>query len=354
LSGLYAVKTGTYADPQGVDAWPVPISSTDIYVWETVAGVAVDDITTVTLDAQDGSDPSFDVYMWEDTNLDTLVDATELTSGSLLSVDNGGGGAVESGVFTAPASGSIAIRVFCWAWAYSGAHYSLTVDSRISLDVDSESGSLEYTSFETYTFERNVTFSVFLSCWTETDVAWILDFGQLRFENFFAPVVAVNAPIDLTGDLWNFTWTASDANIFDTLYFSVWLSTDGGNTFQLRAQNITETFFVWDSDGFLIRDYVYRVRVYDVDAAYLVGGVPLSAVDDPPTSYWPGLVSESVSGVFEAGNVQPPITTTTTTSPTTTTSTLPPSDFDPLLIGLIGGIGVGVVILLILFLIRKK
>jgi hypothetical protein len=355
LSGLYETRTGTYADPQGTDAWPIPIEQTDLYVWETIPGVTVDDITTVTLDAQDGSDPSFDVYMWEDTNLDTLVDATELTSGSLLSVDNGGGGAVESGVFTAPASGSLAIRVFCWDWAYSGAHYLLTVDSRISLDVDSEAGSLEYTSFATYNFQRNISFSVYLYCWTETDVAWILDYGTLRFENFFPPVVTVNAPIDLTGDLWNFTWTATDGNMYDTLYFSVWLSSDGGNTFQLRAQNITDTFFVWDADGFLIRDYIYRVRAYDVDASYLVDGVPLSAVDDPPTSYWPGAVGEDISDAFEAGNVEPPSSTTSTTSPTTPTSTAPPpSDFDPLLIGLIGGIGVGVVILLILFLIRKK
>jgi hypothetical protein len=354
LQGLYVSIDGIYADPQGYDAWPVPLANIGTYNWETVDGIRAEDVVHVSIDSQNAADPAIQVYPWDDINLNGEVELDELGT-RLVNEDQGTTGGGESGVFTAAEDMSIAILVFNFAYVYQpGVHYTLIVDSRVSLDIDSEAGSPEYTSYETYDFLRDITFSVYLYCWTETDVAWVLDYGLVRFENFFAPVVVVNAPIDLTGDLWNFTWTASDANIFDTLYFSVWLSTDGGNTFQLRAQNITETFFVWDSDGFLIRDYVYRVRAYDVDAAYLVGGVPLSAVDDPPTSYWPGLVGESVSGAFEAGNVEPPPSTTSTTSTIPTTSTLPPSDFDPLLIGLIGGIGVGVVILLILFLIRKK
>ncbi|MHA2383311.1 MAG: S8 family serine peptidase [Candidatus Thorarchaeota archaeon] len=357
LSGLYAERPGFYVDPQGVDAWPVPIASTDIYVWETVSGVAQDDITTVTLDAAHDADPSFDVYMWEDANADTLVTADELVGGALLSVDNGGGGAVETGVFTAPASGSIAIRVFCWAWAYpgAGADYLLTVDSRVSIDIDNEVADEAYTTYDTYQFERNVNFTVFLYVWTDTDVAWTMEVGMVRFENFYTPVITVNDAIDLGGDVFNFTWTASDGNADDTLYFSVWLSADGGSTFQLMIQNLTGTFYVWDSDGFLIDDYVYMVRVYDCDHTYPLG---VGAAAAPPLSYWLGLNADDASVEFEAGNViyTPPVTTTTTTPEPTTTTTTTPTDggIDPLLIGLLGGIGVGVVILLILFLIRKR
>jgi len=358
LSGLYASLDGIYADPLGTDAWPVPVSSTDLYVWETVDGVAIDDITTVTLDAQYGADPSFDVYMWDDLNADGLVDyATELASGVLLSVDNGGSGAAESGVFTAPASGSIAIRVFCWAWAYpgAGAPYTLTVDSRVSIDIENEVADTAYTTYDTYQFERNVNFTVFLYIWTDTDIAWTLEVGMLRFENFYTPTITVNDAIDLGDDSFNFTWTADDGNAGDTLYFSVWLSVDGGDTFQLIIQNLTETFFVWDSTGWLIDDYVYMVRVYDNDHTYYLG---VDGAVAPPLSYWPGLFADDMSSSFEAGTViyTPPTTptTTTTTPPPTTTTTTPPTQIDPLLIGLLGGIGVGVVILLILFLIRKR
>jgi hypothetical protein len=357
LSGLYESITGIYADPQGVDAWPVPLSSTDIYVWETVDGVAQDDITTVTLDAAHGADPSFDVYMWDDLNADGEVDyATELVGGALLSVDDGGGGAVESGVFTVPASGSIAIRVFCWAWAYPGAgsDYTLVVDSQVAIDIENEVSNEAYTTYDTYQFERNVNFTVVLNVWTDTDVTWRLQVGMVRFENFYTPTVTVNDALDLGDDTFNFTWTADDGNAADTLYFSVWVSSDGGDTFQLVIQNITETFYVWDSDGWLIEDYMYMVRVYDCDHTYPLG---VGAAIAPPLSYWPGLFADDMSTSFEAGNVIPTTPTPTTTTPpetTTPTTSVTPTVFDPLLIGLLGGIGVGVVILLILFLIRKR
>jgi hypothetical protein len=182
-----------------------------------------------------------------------------------------------------------------------------------------------------------------------------MEVGMVRFENFYTPVITVNDAIDLGGDVFNFTWTASDGNADDTLYFSVWLSADGGSTFQLMIQNLTGTFYVWDSDGFLIDDYVYMVRVYDCDHTYPLG---VGAAAAPPLSYWLGLNADDASVEFEAGNViyTPPVTTTTTTPEPTTTTTTTPTDggIDPLLIGLLGGIGVGVVILLILFLIRKR
>ncbi|MGY5863037.1 MAG: S8 family serine peptidase [Candidatus Thorarchaeota archaeon] len=358
LSGLYATRPGFYADPGGTDAWPVPITWPPVkYVWETVDGVAAEDITTVTLDAEHGADPSFDVYMWDDADADEEVDEGELASGVLLSVDNGGGGAVEFGTFTVPESGALAIRVFCWAWAYpgDGADYTLTVDSQVAIDLDSETGTPDYVGYDTYNFERNVNFTVRLTCWTETDVVWILPVGMVRFQSYYTPEITVNAAVDLGGDLFNFTWDASDGNIDDTLYFSVWISSDDGNTYSLFGSNLTDMFFVWDSDGFLIDDYMYQIRVYDCDHTYPLG---VGAAAAPPSSYWPGLFASDSSASFEAGNViyTPPVTTTTTTPPPTTTTTTPPPEpgIDPLLIGLLGGIGVGVVILLILFLIRKK
>jgi len=225
----------------------------------------------------------------------------------------------------------------------------------VSIDINNEVADTAYTTYDTYQFERNVNFTVFLYIWTNTDVAWTLEVGMLRFENFYTPTITVNEAIDLGDDTFNFTWTADDGNADDTLYFSVWISADGGDTFQLVIQNITSTFYVWDSTGWLIEDYIYMVRVYDNDHTYPAGADGAIA---PPLSYWPGLFADDMSGEFEAGTViyTPPTTPTTTTTPEPTTTTTPPSDggIDPLLIGLLGGIGVGVVILLILFLIRKR
>jgi hypothetical protein len=363
LSGLYAVRTGTYADPQGTDDWPIALILTDLYVWETVEGISEGDVVQIDLDAQGGADPSFDVWSWDDLNTDGLVDLDEIGGAAYLIVDNGGSGAAESGSYSSPASEDIAIRVFCWAWQYHGDDYVLTVDTRSSQDINSEAGTQFHTSLDTYTLLRNITMDIYLYCWTETDVVWIVDFGKLTFQNFFTPVIDVNAPIDLGSDSWNFTWTASDLNADDETYFSVWLSSDGGSTFQLLRQNLTESFFVWNANGFQEGDYVYRVRVYDLDFGTmvysgdpLIGDVPLNGVGTPPSSYWPGLFSDDVSASFTAGNVPVPTTPTptTTTTTTTTTSAPPPATIDPLLIGLLGGLGVGVVVLLILFLIRKK
>ncbi len=354
LSGLYAHPTGTYADPQGADTWPVPLTSTDIYIWQTVGPISAGDTVVVTLDAQGSADPSFDVYEWNDLNSNGLVELNEVpdnTGAALLSVDNGGGGAAETGTYISPADMYIAIRVFCWAWAYNHQSYMLEVDTRVSIDLPS---ATDLVTYDTYNILVNKTMDIYLYCWTETDVVWLIDFGKVTFRNFFGPKLTINDAIDLGDDRYNFTFSATDRNEDDSIFYMVWLSSDGGDTYQLLGQNLTETFFVWDSDGWLEGDYYYRVRVYSVDLGIIVDGEPLGTAESPPDSYGPmALYVDSISGPFSAGNV--PVTTpppTTSTPPTTPTTG--EVIFDPLLIGLIGGIGVGVVVLLILFLIRKK
>jgi hypothetical protein len=59
------------------------------------------------------------------------------------------------------------------------------------------------------------------------------------------------------------------------------------------------------------------------------------------------------TGVFSAGTLTTP-TTTTEPTPTTTTGVDQPFIIDPLWIGLIAGIGAGVVVVLILFLVKKR
>ena len=128
------------------------------------------------------------------------------------------------------------------------------------------------------------------------------------------------------------------------------MSSDGGVSYQVLARNLTATAFTWDSSGFLERDnYILRVRAYSLD---WTAGVEISLADE--AGYWPGDLGDGFSSEFAAGDVPPPTEPPTTPPPTTPPTEPPVTHIDPLLIGLIGGIGVGVVILLILFLIRKK
>ena len=362
LSGLHEVFTGDYADPQGTDAWPVPLTSTDLYIWHTVGPIAQGDNVRVALDAQDGADPSFDVWQWTDANDDGLVDLDELGGSSFISVDNGGSGSAEADSYISPAAMDIAIRVFCWAWVFDHQSYSLDVDTRSAQSIlgDGVANPIDDISFDTYELQRvgGATNDLFLYCYTPSDIVWFIDFGTVSFENFFTPVMdPVNDAIDVGNDRYNFTWTAAtDRNVDDTMFYSVFVSADGGTSFQLVASNLTETYYVWNSAGWFEGTYYYRIRVHDCDLVFTVDGEPVGTALGPPASYWPGLFMDQISDSFTAGNVPIPTTPTTTTptTPTTTGPTETPPPFDPLLIGLIGGIGVGVVVLLILFLIRKK
>ncbi|MGY5880135.1 MAG: S8 family serine peptidase [Candidatus Thorarchaeota archaeon] len=299
LSGLYVVEFGTYADPQGVDDWPVALSQTSIYKWETVEGIQAGDNVRITLDAQYGADPSFDVWNWEDADSDNLVDLGELGSIALLSLDVGGGDVAESGAYTAAESGDIAIRVFCWAYSFNHQDYELSVDSRVSVDINS-SVNPEYAEFDTYELLRNSTMVVQFRCYTATDVMFFDELGSVSFFNFFKPEVTVNAPVSLGSDVWNLTWSSTDQNADDTPYYSVWLSNNGGASYMLLRQNTTSTFYLWDASGWLESNYIVRVRAYSCD--FTIG--TLCGVDDPPTSYWPGDFSDGFSATFLAGDVK--------------------------------------------------
>jgi hypothetical protein len=363
LSGLYVAIDGIYADPQGYDAWPVPLANEGTYNWETVDGINEGDNVQVDIDSQGGADPAIQVYTWEDTNTDGEVSLDEIGPAALLDRDQGTTGDSESGSFVADFTGSIAILVFNFAYVYApGVHYTLEVDTRVAVELDNEVGTPEQVTFDTYELLRNITIDVQLTCWTQTDVVWEINLGAVTFNNYFAPDISVNAPIDLGSGQWNFTWDCTDQNAADTNFYSVWLSSDSGTTFQLLRRNLTDTFFVWDATGYSeIDTYVYRVRAFSVDLTTEVetdSGLWPTETGVYEDVYWPADFSDGISGVFSAGDVPLPTTEpepTTTEEPTTSPPpTTPPPGIDPLLIGLIGGIGVGVVVLLILFLIRKK
>jgi hypothetical protein len=123
--------------------------------------------------------------------------------------------------------------------------------------------------------------------------------------NFFEPHLEVITPNG--GEIWsgvnNITWSAWDNNSLEELTFEVLLSSDGGKSFMLLATDIENTWYPWNSTGFLLQSN-YQIEVRVTDGIYTV----FDRSDD----------------FFTAGDLIISSTTTTTTSstqPTETTTT---------------------------------
>jgi hypothetical protein len=380
LSGLYVVLTGTVAVPFG-DVWPPPINEVDTYVWETVDGITANSLVRINLHLiPDSGDPSFAAFEWFDLDENGEVDyATELGT-QFLSVDDGGDHFDEYGEFVAPNDMSIAIMVYCWEWAYTaGMTYELTVDSRRS---DAFLVADDNYTFDTYDFLFNITKAINVRAYTDTNLWFITSTENNFLGNFFAPRVNVTSPNggeDWSTGLHNITWTAYDNNSDDIMTYNVLFSRDAGESWQLLAGGLTGNYFEWNTAPFLEGDdWLIEVRGIDNDTVYTGMQNPLDPwivieVPGGDQTYanligfdfgafvqndWPGYVGfDRSDAVFTAGSQTPPVTTTppeTTTTTTTPEETTPPPPIDPLLIGLVGGIGAGVVVVLILFLVKRK
>jgi hypothetical protein len=310
------------------------------FAWVTVPNLNEGDTARIVCDF-DTSDA--DVMMWppsipmeERTYANTLVD--EMASGNKP----------EHQDIVLPETGDYAVGILDYAG--DGGNYYLTIDTRLGLEPARVlTNTIE---LDTYYLLANQTYGILVDSDTGTNLRYTVEAAGVTIGNFFAPHVTVPTPVATTGDanVFDITWSSTDLNADDTTYYSLWLSNNDGLSYMLLAQNLTTTSYQWDSSGWLEDSYMIRVRAYSLD--FTIPG--MNDVSDPPAGYWPGDFGDGFSPAFTAGDV-PPTTTSTTSEPTTTTSTPPDGVvLDPLLIGLVGGIGVGVVIILILFLIRKK
>ncbi|MFW9833764.1 MAG: S8 family serine peptidase [Candidatus Thorarchaeota archaeon] len=327
----------------------------DDFAWVHVPGIVEGDNVRIT-GAFDGGDNDFMAW-WNTTPMDARTYANNL-------VDMASSDDPETDSFTADQSGQLDFGIL--NYAQDGGDYYLTVDTRLGLEPPSVAGSTK--TIDTYYLLANQTYSVLVDSDTGTNLKYSMEIPNIFIGNFFAPDVTVEDAVALANNVFNISWSVTDQNADDVHYYSVWISGDGGVSYQVLARNLTETYYLWDSSGFLERDnYIVRIRAFSLDFSPVldllpadhpdgVYDTPLCSVDDE-ANYWPGDFGDGFTGEFFAGDVPPPEPTTTPTEPTTPTGPTGPTQpvtWDPLLIGLIGGIGVGVVVLLILFLIRKK
>ena len=170
------------------------------------------------------------------------------------------------------------------------------------LDSDAEAwASGDTVSYDTYDLNQNVTTDI---VYLGISAALILEktafYPNMSLNNYFSPNVTQFPPIDLGNNQFNFTWISEDRNHDDTNYYSVWLSSDGGFTYMMLAGNLSESYYLWDSTGYLERDdYLVKIRAYSLDFT----NPELCGLDNPPGSYWPGDFSDSNLFVISAGDV---------------------------------------------------
>jgi hypothetical protein len=342
-SGFNITREGKVAAPIDSDEWPSPLCCLQNYSWETFDGIHAGDNVRVSLNLSQGGDAAFDVYYWTDANQDDSLDMNELEYPVLLASDNEGAGYPESGSFRSRLSKSIVIRIYCWNYAYlENMTYNLNVDTKEELVIENETGSPTEVVYDTYFLLRNATVNLTLSASYNFEILSV-EYSGISFGNYFVPNVKFAGPYHnpIQDEIVNISWTCSDFNANDTNYFSVWLSYDDGHTFQRLVQNVTQTYCLWNSTGWLIGDYTYRIRAFSLDFTIKENDTPLCSTDCPPSSYWPGDYSDVVSPSFESSGpiIFPPTTTTTSIETPSTTAPTP----DNFLFTLSFGLSVGVI-----------
>ena len=302
---FYAEGPHVYAsDPGGQFSGVIDPSQ---FSWENVS-VVDGDVARISCDF-DGADVDV-MFYWSDTPWDERTQGNNLGGSTMTS-----GAHPEAMSFPVTRDGTLQFGIL--DYAQDGGNYYLTVDTRLGLEPTRGLGN-EF-EIDTYYLLANQTYSVLVDSDTGTNLRYIEEVPNIFIGNYFAPVVTVSDAVASTGNSFDFTWSVTDQNANDTHRYSIWLSSDGGVSYQVLARNLTATAFTWDSSGFLERDnYILRVRAYSLD---WTAGVEISLADE--AGYWPGDLGDGFSSEFAAGDVPPP-TEPPTTPPPTTPPTEPP------------------------------
>ena len=159
-------------------------------------------------------------------------------------------------------------------------------------------------SYDTYNFRTNlITPFVYCGYVDDTLVEYTV-LPLLSVNNFFSPQISLNPISEVSPNVYNISWTSYDRNQDDLNWFEVTLRSDEYG-YQLLVENLTDTYYLWDSHGFPVSDaYQVRITGYSID---------LNLYDGPfidiPDDYEPGHSSYIFSEPFAAGADIPMIAT---------------------------------------------
>jgi hypothetical protein len=360
LSGLYDVQTGPLHVPSSTyDPFSMAFNPSEFTPPVVVKGLVVGDTVRVTVDFTNGD---CDIFGFPGDQDPASYSYASNIFGSAMST--GAHPETWTGMWT---SSNDTLIMYIFDYDLVPGTYTTYVDTRVSLSYMEEGTTIE---FDTYDFLVNNSKDIIVSGYGGTNVMWQVQYLDVYLANFFAPEVELLSP--LGGEDWStgthrITWTASDTNANDSLWFRIRFSNDGGAFWQILAAGPMSYdagngwyYYDWTTTTLLETDEgLIEINAYDNDTVY--AGTLDPIYGEEIDVFWPAIRSYDRSdSVFSFGSatIPPPPTPTTTTTPPPTTTTPPPPPppppIDPLIIGLIGGIGVGVVVVLILFLVRKR
>ncbi len=276
LSGILYQNSGTIVEPDAAyDPFSGYIDLTQLS-WEFVDGIMKDDIVQITVDFTNGD--SDIMVWWADTDNTTWSYSNNLVGSKMATAAK-----PEATSFTADRDGRLAIGIFNYDRTI-GAQYTLTVDTRTGVEVNSAGRSAWY---DTSNLGSSSTRDIIATAYTLSGSEYSGSWSNITFNNFFAPEVLVTSPNG--GEVWttshSITWTTTSQNSDSQPLHDVYVSNDGGVSFMLVASGISDSNLVWNTSDWQYMD-TYLVRVVAVDR---------------------GMTDEDRSdAVFTAGGASPP------------------------------------------------
>ena len=256
--------------------------------WVTIQGFEIGDLVNIT---GNFTNSNCDFYAW-----DASVNPLEYTrSNNLLNMESYDKPEHDSFIWS---SENDTMKLACYNFDNTSiGNWSVYIEVGNHLTEIEEGSSIEIDTY--YFINMNQTYSIKVTGYTDLNESFETYWENVEICNFFEPALPAVISIYTSDDIvFNITWICEDQNQDDVNYYSLWLSRDGGVTHVLLRQNLTQTWFGWNSSNWLEADYIARVRAYSVD--YTSGECQL---DDPPSSYWPGDYSDAISFPFLGGGV---------------------------------------------------
>lgn len=251
-SGIYETRSGNLVIPEAAyNPFSGAIDDSQ-FAWEYVSGIEEGDTVKITCDFTN-SDCDIMVW-WADTD-----NTTWTYSNNLVGTDMATSGHPETGEFVADRGGTLAIGIF--DYDLQTGTYDLTVDTLVGISTSDHSKTL---SIDTNSLQ-NGTYQVTMRGTTNVGPE-ITTIYQITLNNWFDPSVSLTSPVG--GETWtgthNIVWSASSQMVDADLSTDVYISNDGGITYQLYASGISTSSFSWDTSEWLYLS-TYVVKVVTVD-----------------------------------------------------------------------------------------
>jgi hypothetical protein len=269
----------------------------EAYAWVRVDGIAIGDFVDIKLDwlTQSGLEGDCEVLaFWADTDNSTWTYNNNLLGRQMCTDEK-----PERGSFYADQSGALMIGIYCAA-GYGGT-YSLTVDFR-NMFYNLEMSNEVILPIWDFIFLNSTCCLDFIG-YAEDGTQFIERFTGITFNGLFSPEIQ---QIDISGSLETpfISWNVTDRNVNETIRSSLYVSSDGGSSYDILLRNTLATSYEWDATSHPLHNYKVRLTVTDSKelqdtdySSFFEAGVetPLSISHPDDIEYVEGAMGETLT-----------------------------------------------------------